>query len=74
MWYAQGEEGRGWQATGPNGEKRPQSGVEAAVAVGRIAVGDRPKDSPRGPQRVLLEEWAAERSVQDAAEVERGQR
>lgn len=39
---------------GPNGEKRPQSSVEAAVQVGRIAVGEKPQDAPRGPRRLLL--------------------
>ncbi len=39
---------------GPNGEKRSQSSVEAAVQVARIATGQKPNDSPRGPRRVLL--------------------
>lgn len=42
---------------GPHGEKRPQSPVEAAVKIGRISTGIEPKDSPRGPRRVLLRDW-----------------
>lgn len=41
-------------AQGPNGERRPQSDIGAAVEVARIATGLKPKDSPRGPRRLLL--------------------
>ena len=39
---------------GPNGENRPQGDIETAVEVARIAVGEKPKDSPRGARRLLL--------------------
>ena len=40
--------------TGPNGEKRPQGDVEAAVKSARMAVRERPKDSAGRERRTLL--------------------
>ena len=47
--------------TGPNGEKRPQGDIEAAVKIGGMATRQGPKDGPQRERRTLLRDWAAPR-------------
>lgn len=47
------ERGQGVRMTGPDGQKRPQGDIEAAVKIARMAVEDPPEDGPGGPRGAL---------------------